>query len=328
MSTAKGQPVHEILFSCLDPDEDAPIVVDAGARSGMFDLPPSYASRAQLVAFEPNPAEFQKLNESDPGSRGAPPRFRSERYVDSALWDDETERTLYITAGRGATTMMGHADRDIVDKIYREGEPRSFYEMALRHVRTTQIKARRLDGLFDPNDTVDYLKIDVEGAELRVLRGADGLLSRGKVLLVRSEFVVVPYYEAHPLLGDQHAFLDDHGFRLIAIELGHPGYSRGPTRIPRSQDRRLVTSGDAVFIVDPDKTSLDPVSAHRLGVVSIALGFSSLGVSLLRDAELLESRTIDEIETVLSRVPLRRRAASRWHAFPQLIGRVSARLKR
>jgi FkbM family methyltransferase len=52
------------------------------------------------------------------------------------------------------------------------------YPSAADHVETIRVRTMQLDDLIDPQRLIKLIKIDVEGAELSVLRGAFGLLSR------------------------------------------------------------------------------------------------------------------------------------------------------
>jgi hypothetical protein len=61
-----------------------------------------------------------------------------------------------------------------------------------------------------------YLKIDTQGYELEVLRGATTVL--GAVVLVEAELSLLPTYEAGPLFEDVVAFLAEHRFSPIAFE--------------------------------------------------------------------------------------------------------------
>jgi hypothetical protein len=62
--TSLGRTVGDIIFAPLDKAGTDLLVVDAGARNGMYLLPESYTRRATLVGFEPNPVEYRKLVES------------------------------------------------------------------------------------------------------------------------------------------------------------------------------------------------------------------------------------------------------------------------
>ena len=176
---------------------------------------------------------------------------------------------------------------------------------------------------------IDYLKLDVEGAELETLKGAERFLARADVLFIKTEFSFVPYYENHPVLGHQHLFLHERGYRLIDLDLDPARYSRDKTSMPAMADRRLIYAGDAYFLPDPDRLSLVPEKLHRMGIIAIALGFHSLGVSLLRDAALLTADSVSEIERALSRIRPGRRLKNLWNRFPLAVagGLANARLR-
>lgn len=60
-----------------------------------------------------------------------------------------------------------------------------------------------------------YLKIDVQGFELEVLKGATAILSKVKVVQLEMSFV--PMYKNGPLFGEILSFLDMIGFELYTI---------------------------------------------------------------------------------------------------------------
>jgi FkbM family methyltransferase len=307
-----------------------PTVIDVGARNGMMLLPASYARHCCNVGFEPNPVEYRKLvdGKTDAAQYGiVPPDFKESRFHNCAVWDRVDKRPLYVTVGPGATTMMGPAVRQVTDRMFLGGASRKTYEAEHTGVvKTENVDCRPLDEIVG-DETVDFLKIDAEGAELRILKGADGLLTRHQVLLIKSEFVLLSYYEEHPLLGHQQAYLAERGYRLIDMDLNHNGYTRRPSSIDPACDRRLKYAGDAYFIPDPDRSNLDAMQRQRLAAICLTLGFNSLGVSLLHEAALLEGPEIGRIEQALSRVPLRSRLRLMWNRFPYLVWGGLVRLR-
>lgn len=314
---------------------ERPCVVDVGARNGMFLLPEAYARVAELVGFEANDVEYRKLIDGTTDAARAgnvAARFAASTYHGCAVWDCDEERPFYVTAGPGACTMMGATQERFTTRLFQDYGPdspktgRSFHELHGRVVRVETVKCRRLDSVLDPARTVDCLKLDVEGAELRVLHGAQNLLAARKVLFVYSEFVAAPYYAEHPVLGDQHAFLRDNGFRLIALELGHSGYTRSPTPIPADNDRRLLHAGDAIFALDPDANDLDVLARHRLGLIALATGFASFGLSLMREAALCDPRVCDQVERALVPIGRMRRLRKLWNDVPYRADALLTRL--
>ena len=80
---------------------------------------------------------------------------------------------------------------------------------------TTTIETATLDQVFAqrfPDQTIDLLKIDVEGHEQNALNGAKGLLSSGKVKAVLIEVMFYPHFDNAWLAHEITAFLYDCGF--------------------------------------------------------------------------------------------------------------------
>jgi hypothetical protein len=86
-------------------------------------------------------------------------------------------------------------------------------------VAAEAVDVARLDSIPDlvrDGDRI-LLKADVEGGELSVLEGADGLFA--KVRLLELELSAVPLREGQPLLGEVVHWCEQHGFVLTGIEV-------------------------------------------------------------------------------------------------------------
>lgn len=329
--THLGPTIGDLVFEPIERAGLSPLVVDAGARNGMYLLPASYAERATLVGFEPNPEEYRKLVERRTDAELyfakagiAAPKFTAARFHDCALWDSNGKQTLYVTRGTGACTLMGPVKPFMRDTYYlypegHKGRSISFHDLHAEVLSTEEIACRSLDSLIPDHETVDFLKIDVEGAELRLLRGADRLLSEGRVLFIQSEFQLISYYEEHPLLGDQQRYLADRGYRLIDLVFDHPRYRRGRIDIPSVSDRGMLMAGDAIFVRDPDRNAMSPIDLHRLAALALVFRFSAFGLSLLRDAKLLTEAQMSAVERAIRATPIKGwkgRLVERWANLP------------
>ena len=81
------------------------------------------------------------------------------------------------------------------------------------------IEVKTLDSIFaglcSPANNV-YLKIDTQGFESRVLRGARDSLAH--IHLVQMEMSLVPLYRGEMEFSDLHTLMRDMGYALIALE--------------------------------------------------------------------------------------------------------------
>lgn len=319
---ADGRRVADVVMAPLEARGIQPMVIDAGARNGMVELPPGYAARSHYVGFEPNEDEHRKLVTGTTDAAAANihmPKFLEQSFHPTALWDSAERRPFYITTGTGACTLMGPPDMRIAGKMCLDGVV-VHGEAHTQVLTTTEVPCQSLDSLYPPETKIDYLKIDVEGAEVRLMNGARNLFAAKSVLFMKTEFVMLPYYgKDHPLLAHQHVFLHEHGLRLIDLDLNHNRYTRGPSKLSESVDRRLIQAGDAFFALDPDLHELSAEDRHRMGAIALALRFHSFGLSLLREAKLLTLADLDMIEAAIAREPVLRRLKRAWMSFPLMV---------
>ena len=100
-----------------------------------------------------------------------------------------------------------------------------------------EVPVRTLDGVLaeDPSvEPIDLLKIDVQGNELKVLRGAEQSLQRTRLIWIEVSFR--PLYEGSAVFSEVYDFLYAHGFYLGAIQEGLRG------------DGRELLQADALFL--------------------------------------------------------------------------------
>ena len=134
-------------------------VVDAGAHHGLYTL---LASKrvgwdGHVIAIEPSPRECVRLEKHLRMNRCS-----NTELVPCALGENPGEEDLYLVDG----------EQDWCNSLRRPAvsEP----------IHTVRVPVRRLDDVLAESgvSTVDFVKLDVEGAELSVLYGAMKLLHR------------------------------------------------------------------------------------------------------------------------------------------------------
>jgi FkbM family methyltransferase len=149
--------------------------------------------KAKVVGFEPVEEECAKLNQMHGTERV---------YLPYAIGDGGEE--IFHICNYAVTSSLYEPNSELLDKFQN-------LENLARVTRTRQIKTHRLDDIEEINDA-DFLKIDTQGAELKVLAGAKSVLS--DAVLVHTEVEFVPMYRDQPLFGDIDQELRSHGFLL------------------------------------------------------------------------------------------------------------------
>jgi len=158
---APGLAIEEYVRTVLPKDA---VVLDIGANLGSFSLYVCSCgiSCREVVAFEPVLETFKKL-QANVGRYGFP--VRTERL---ALGAAESDRVI----------MDVYADSPATAAVSRVP--------AMAGVTKVTTKMTTLDRFVEEHDisSVDLAKLDVEGSELEVIRGAEGTIREGRLKAV------------------------------------------------------------------------------------------------------------------------------------------------
>jgi FkbM family methyltransferase len=160
--------VEKILPTYLNP-EQAITIVDVGANEGSYtELLLSKFNKAQCICIEPHPITFKALQQKL-GS--------SAKLVNCA-----------VGANPGSLTLYDRTDSEA-------SENATFYQEIISEIHeqcvvSYPVTVKTLDDLAEELglDRIDFLKIDTEGHELEVLRGASKLIEKGAIEILQVEF--------------------------------------------------------------------------------------------------------------------------------------------
>ncbi|MFC1641293.1 FkbM family methyltransferase [Myxococcota bacterium] len=248
---------------------DFPIAAaDIGSRYGFdTDLEP-IASAVDFVGFEPDPAEFERLERA---SRSFPRIWRSQRYIGSALSGTGGRRKLSIPRVAESTSLLEH-DIDIGNEFGH----RAMFEVA----QVLEVDTITLDAALQVHHiaAIQYIKIDIEGAELEVLAAAPIALEQ--VLAIKTEVSFIPMRKRQPLAGDIDAFLRERGF--ILMDFRAPAHWRRSSRVVHPQlardgipySRGQLAQGDYLYFRDPGRIpSEDFPASIRAAALAMTFGF-------------------------------------------------------
>jgi len=146
------------------------------------------------------------------------------KIIDTALWESNCEKEFYIYKGFGGSgSSLFQQNYQYVTENYenlRNKGPKRLADTWFERSkldRIEKINCRRLDDVLQelPNSfNYHFMKIDAQGAEYEILKGAERFLSES-CLGLHLELFVLPLYKEIKLLSEVSEYLNDFGFELI-----------------------------------------------------------------------------------------------------------------
>ncbi len=192
---------YESMTRFMDP-KDHCVIVDVGANDGamisraLFEFP-----NAKIYAFEPSPEPLAKLQLA----------FRNDKRVSiqpfacgnsSGLVTLNITRDPYCSSLLRPSELGTHFYGDRYDVVQQVTVPRVSLDDWARDNKVARI---------------DFLKIDTQGHDLEVLRGAQRLIASGQIKAVNAEAEFAPEYEGATNFREIDGFFASCGFMLHQI---------------------------------------------------------------------------------------------------------------
>jgi FkbM family methyltransferase len=187
--------VHQSTLRRTAPD----VVVDAGANRGQFSLDVHRTRpRAVVHAFEPLTSEADVFEEIFTGV----PEVNLHRV---GLWSHSGPMEIHVSAAADSSSMLPIGDQQVSTFPGTE-------EVGRRPVEVV-----RLDEVLNPAQLGPraMLKIDVQGGELEVLRGAGTLLDEFR--WVYAELSLTEFYVGQPSAGEIIEYLRRSSFEVVDL---------------------------------------------------------------------------------------------------------------
>lgn len=210
-----------------------------------------------IIGFEPL-ADKLKERHSAEGSG-------SLKLLPYAIGDGD-HHTLYVN-NEDATSSLFPLNRSLLEKFEHL---HTLHLVNMQHVTT-----RKLDDVLEDR-AVDFLKLDIQGAELLALQGAGKTLERTAVVHCEVEFASL--YEGQCLFCDVQDYLVGRGFSLIDILTPHR-YAYLNRQGVDGRDRLLW--GDAIYFRETDEA---PTLAAQALIASLVYRKPSFAQHLLESA--------------------------------------------
>ncbi len=240
-------PMTRYLVEKSDIFRDDPVtIVDVGARWGFNPEWEVFGKHLRVYCFEPDEDECRRLNAA---------AGENVRYIPFALGRERGQATLY-EAKLSASSGLYKTNMSYFSRLLNRDNGTTVGE------RT--INLQTLAGALDQFGvrSIDFIKLDVEGAELDVLMGGERYLNDGRLLGILSEVRFQEEINGSPVYWQLEEYVRRFGFRLYGLQFTHQ--SRHALPYPGLADYRTpegqrffaytthgqIMDGDALYFRD------------------------------------------------------------------------------
>lgn len=177
-----------------NPNFDPKLIFDVGANIGQSAI--AFAEDfpdAEIYSFEPGASAFAKLS------------VASQDHKINAF-------KLALGSRPGTGFLSNNSGNDKLNQVTQQSQTQSGCEAEATSIET-------LDGFCKKNDItrIDFLKIDTEGNDLEVLKGAAGMLSSASIEFVQTEVGVSKQNNRHVPMQEIIEYLDDYNYSVFGF---------------------------------------------------------------------------------------------------------------
>lgn len=251
--------------------------IDVGAKD-QLDFPEGLSSIIEMTGFEPNPAELHLLKEKY--SRN---NFMSLHLVGSCLSDHDGEVSFNVTRHSAMSSLL-QTDPDNYQKHFGLYKNFKNWKSNIEVESIIRTAAVKLDTFInDKNAVIDYLKIDTQGAELKILHGAAQLLDEKRINILKIEVSTIAVYQNQVMFSDIDIYLRSKGYTLVDFITYRDNYVSVLGKA-RHHHYHSAPCGDAVYVLDPG--SLSGACKVKSGLLLLWMGYYSLGSYLINTSDL------------------------------------------
>ena len=222
------------------------VLVDVGARDGFLSEWGIFEDGARIYCFELDLEECNRLNAGSPSH---------VTYLPIALGREAGEGLIYETHLPYSSGLY-ESRMDLFSRLLNRDNAKVVGHTSVQLDTLDQALAR--EGV----SSVDFIKLDAEGAELDILKGGKNILSKSNLLGVLTEYRFHPEINGSAPFWMLDQFLQEEGFRLFDIAaypqsrrvLPYPGindyFMPDGTRFYAYTTHGQVMDGDALYFRD------------------------------------------------------------------------------
>ena len=189
-----------------------------------------YFPSSKIIGFEIEKEVCEKMNSES---------LKGIKYYPYALGKANEKRKLYITQHPMCSSL--YKPNETFNKLYNNLEVTNLKD-------EIEIDTITLDYFIDKHDigNIDFIKIDVQGAELDIFKGASNALKNVLNIVCEVEFIDI--YENQPLFGDICNYLSQYNLMFNKF-LGLAGRAIKPVKLDNNLNKPSQHMwSDAVFV--------------------------------------------------------------------------------
>lgn len=281
--------------------------VDIGARGGPPDSWLRLSGGVSYICFEPD-AEEAELLETHFGRQKA----FDAKVVRKALGSSSGEVSLHLTKFRPSSSLL-RPNKAVVSAL-AVGD--GFEVESVVPVRLGSLD----DEMTRLSHRCDFIKADVQGYELEVLKGAENTLRRAAGCELEVSFIEV--YEDQPLFAEVDQFMRSRGFFLADLERVWWRRAAAPADI---QERGIMAYGNATYLKTDIGTPRDRGEALRNTLVCVATGLDELAHEIVCSAHRAGLVSGAESQLFVSWLVRRHRSTAFWTRMARRLSKVPGR---
>lgn len=180
----------------------APVIIDVGAHvGGSILFYKKLFPNCIVHAFEPSPDTYRQLEEKTG-------QISDVHLNNCGIAESAGELTLYQNTSSATNSFQ---------QINQESKWRK--ELAIQSTEKVSVPVTTLDNYCSNHslNSIDYLKLDVQGYERQCLEGARNLLDNQSISLIKLEIIFDDFYAKPASFIDIENLLSDYKYRLFSI---------------------------------------------------------------------------------------------------------------
>jgi len=249
--------------------------IDVGAKD-FLEHCPELAPMTILTGFEPNQDELNLLKNKYQNHT-----FKTLKLEAECLSDINGETDFYITKHASMSSLL---PLDLENYQKHFGLYRQFgnWKDNVAVDKIITVKTLKLDDYIKtPDSTIDFIKIDTQGSELRILKGAENLLNEKRINVLKIEVSTIAVYQDQVMFSDVDIYLRSKGYVLIDFITYRNTYKPVFGKQHHRQ-HHYAPCGDAIYVLD--SSFLNNENAIKSAVILLWQGYYSLGMYLLKNS--------------------------------------------